>query len=104
MTDYLPFCLSRFSDTWDVSPAWQQEVFREMQAKLDRYERDEPSPRLLKSREEEVTQPAQTQPPPFSQKQQREILQEFQRQQEENLRQQRDMEDWHSRCVVPHQN
>lgn len=72
--------------------AWQQEVFREMQAKLDRYERDEPSPRLLKSREEEVTQPAQTQPPPFSQKQQREILQEFQRQQEENLRQQRDME------------
>ncbi|CAE7861202.1 unnamed protein product [Symbiodinium microadriaticum] len=76
--------------------AWQQEVFREMQAKLDRYERDEPSPRLLKSREEEVTQPAQTQPPPFSQKQQREILQEFQRQQEENLRQQRDMEDWHS--------
>ncbi|CAE7198361.1 unnamed protein product [Symbiodinium sp. CCMP2592] len=72
--------------------AWQQEVFREMQAKLDRYERDEPSPRLLKSREEEVPQPAQTQPPPFSQKQQREILEEFQRQQEENLRQQREME------------
>eukprot|EP00439_Symbiodinium_sp_Y106_P036175 s1912_g4.t1 len=76
-----------------IEEAWQQEVFREMQAKLDRYERDEPSPRLLKSREEEeVPQPAQTQPPPFSQKQQREILEEFQRQQEENLRQQREME------------
>ena len=40
-----------------------------------RYERDEPSPRLLKSRMEEAP-PQPAQPPPFSQKQQREILED----------------------------